>query len=95
MPIYLSEPAAPAPGSVLAWVYLAVVAVASNQLSFSVALDQAGHCQLLGDAANVTVDHIYAAILARMNNPLLDQSPYALTDGWGATAMYCDVRYPG
>ena len=64
-----------------------VVAVASNQLSFSVALDQAGHCQLLGDAANVTVDHIYAAILARMNNPLLDQSPYALTDGWGAQRL--------
>ena len=56
MLIYLSEPAAPHLGRACLGLPSLVVAVASNQLSFSVALDQAGHCQLLGDAANVTVD---------------------------------------
>ena len=64
-----------------------VVAIASNQLPFSEALDHAGHLQLLGDGASVTAEQIRSALLARMTEPKPEKAAPALTDGWGALRL--------
>jgi UDP-2,4-diacetamido-2,4,6-trideoxy-beta-L-altropyranose hydrolase len=64
-----------------------VVAIAANQLPFSKALDQAGHLQLLGDGASVTVEQIRSALLPLMTEPKPEKAPTALTDGWGAPRL--------
>lgn len=64
-----------------------VVAIAANQLPFAKALDQAGHLQLLGDGASVTVEQIRSALLARIIQPAPGGAGSALTDGWGASRL--------
>lgn len=64
-----------------------VLAIAANQLPFAQALDQAGHLQLLGDGATVTVEQIHSALLARIAEPFTGAAGYALTDGWGASRL--------
>jgi len=64
-----------------------VVAIAANQLPCAQALDQAGHLQLLGDAANVSVAQIRFALLARIAQPAPGAAGSALTDGWGASRL--------
>lgn len=64
-----------------------VVAIAANQLPFAQALDQAGHLQLLGDGATVTIEQIRAALLARIAQPAPGGAGSALTDGWGASRL--------
>lgn len=64
-----------------------VVAIAANQLPFAQALDQAGHLQLLGDGASVTVEQIRSALLARIAEPYADVGGHDLTDGWGASRL--------
>ena len=64
-----------------------VVAIAANQLPFSEALDQAGHLQLLGDGASVTVEQIRSALLPLMTEPKPGKAAIALTDGWGAPRL--------
>jgi UDP-2,4-diacetamido-2,4,6-trideoxy-beta-L-altropyranose hydrolase len=64
-----------------------VVAIAANQLSFSEALDQAGHIQLLGDGASVTAEQIRSALLSLMSQPFPVKAAPELTDGWGAARL--------
>lgn len=64
-----------------------VVAIAANQLPFAQALDQAGHLELLGDAASVTVEQIRSTLLARSIQPAPGGAGSALTDGWGASRL--------
>jgi UDP-2,4-diacetamido-2,4,6-trideoxy-beta-L-altropyranose hydrolase len=64
-----------------------VVAIAANQLPFAQALDQAGHLELLGDGATVSVEQIHSALLARIAEPFTGATGYALTDGWGASRL--------
>jgi len=64
-----------------------VVAIASNQLPFAQALDQAGHLQLLGDGASVSIAQIRSALLARIAQQAPGGSGSALTDGWGASRL--------
>ena len=64
-----------------------VVAIAANQLPFAQALDQAGHLQLLGDGASVSVAQIRSALLARIAQPAPGGAGSALTDGWGASRL--------
>ncbi|WP_411870128.1 UDP-2,4-diacetamido-2,4,6-trideoxy-beta-L-altropyranose hydrolase [Vulcanococcus limneticus] len=64
-----------------------VVAIAANQLPFAQTLDQAGHLQLLGDGASVTVEQIRSALLARIAQPAPGGAGSALTDGWGASRL--------
>lgn len=71
-----------------------VVAIATNQLSFSVALDQAGHLQLLGDEASVTADQIRSALLCLKTQPQPEKAATALTDGWGASRLVMAMLGP-
>ena len=64
-----------------------VVAMAENQLSFSEALHQACHQQVLGDAASVTTEQIRQALLARAAEPFNAEAGPALADGWGAPRL--------
>ena len=64
-----------------------VVAIAENQRPFSEALDQAGHLQLLGDAATVSVCQIRSAVLARIASPAQQKVGRILTDGLGARRL--------
>ncbi|MFN6338402.1 MAG: UDP-2,4-diacetamido-2,4,6-trideoxy-beta-L-altropyranose hydrolase [Cyanobacteriota bacterium] len=64
-----------------------VVAIASNQLPFAQALDQAGYVQLLGDGAAVSSRQIRSALLARSAEPRLETGGSDLTDGWGASRL--------
>jgi len=64
-----------------------VVTIAANQLPFAQVLDQAGHQQLLGDGASVTVEQIRSALLARIAQPAPGGAGSALTDGWGASRL--------
>jgi UDP-2,4-diacetamido-2,4,6-trideoxy-beta-L-altropyranose hydrolase len=64
-----------------------VVTIAANQLPFAQALDHAGHQQLLGDGASVTVEQIRSALLARIAQPAPGGAGSALTDGWGASRL--------
>ncbi|QBE67843.1 hypothetical protein SynWH8101_0231 [Synechococcus sp. WH 8101] len=64
-----------------------VVTIASNQLPFSEALDQAGHLQLLGDGASVAAEQIRSAVLSLMTEPKPGKAAAALTDGWGAPRL--------
>ncbi|MDB4623041.1 UDP-2,4-diacetamido-2,4,6-trideoxy-beta-L-altropyranose hydrolase [bacterium] len=64
-----------------------VVVIASNQLPFSEALDQAGYLQLLGDGASVTAEQIRSALLSLIAEPKPGKSSIALTDGWGASRL--------
>ena len=64
-----------------------VVAKAENQLSFSEALHQACHQQVLGDEASVTTEQIRQALLARAAEPFNAEAGPALADGWGAPRL--------
>jgi len=64
-----------------------VVAIAANQLPVAQALDQAGHLQLLGDGASVSVEQIRGALLARIAQRAPGWPGSALTDGAGATRV--------
>ena len=64
-----------------------VVAIATNQLSFCVALDQAGCIQFLGDEASVTAEQIRSALLCLKTQPQTGRAATALTDGWGAQRL--------
>jgi UDP-2,4-diacetamido-2,4,6-trideoxy-beta-L-altropyranose hydrolase len=64
-----------------------VVAIAANQLPFAQALDQAGHLELLGDGASVSVEQIRSALLARIAESYAGEGVHDLTDGWGASRL--------
>jgi UDP-2,4-diacetamido-2,4,6-trideoxy-beta-L-altropyranose hydrolase len=64
-----------------------VLAIAANQLPFAQALDQAGHVQLLGDAASVSVGQLRGAMVAALESPWPRSSGHTLTDGWGAARV--------
>lgn len=64
-----------------------VVAIAENQLPFGDALQQAGHLQLLGEAATVSAAHIRSVLLAWVADPHLQDAGCDLTDGWGASRL--------
>jgi UDP-2,4-diacetamido-2,4,6-trideoxy-beta-L-altropyranose hydrolase len=64
-----------------------VVAIADNQLPFPVALDQVGAIQLLGDAASVSAEQIFQALLAALQRPWPRACGHGLTDGFGAARV--------
>lgn len=64
-----------------------VVTIAANQVPFVEALHQAGHLQLLGDAATVSVDQIRSALLARVSGLIKHDIRENLTDGFGASRL--------
>ena len=64
-----------------------VVAIAANQVPFAEALQQAGHLQLLGDAAMVSAEQIRAALLARIVDPGPHDAGGNLTDGMGVSRL--------
>jgi UDP-2,4-diacetamido-2,4,6-trideoxy-beta-L-altropyranose hydrolase len=64
-----------------------VVAIADNQLPVAQALNQAGHCQLLGDAERVGVECIRGALRAALQAPWPCTSGHCLTDGWGVARL--------
>ena len=71
-----------------------VVAIAENQLPFSKALHQAGHLQLLGEAATVSVEQIRSALLAWVADPPLQGAVLDLTDGMGALRLALAILGP-
>lgn len=71
-----------------------VVAIAANQLPFAQALDQAGHLQLLGNGASVSVAQIRSALMARIAQPAPGGAGSALTDGWGASRLAMAMMGP-
>ena len=64
-----------------------VVAIAENQVPFSEALHQAGHLQLLGEAATVSAEQIRLELLAWVADPRQKDSGCDLTDGMGALRL--------
>ena len=64
-----------------------VVAIAENQRPFTEALHQAGHLQLLGDAATVSAEQIRSALLAWVAEPRQQDAGCDITDGWGASRL--------
>ena len=64
-----------------------VVAIAENQLPFAEALHQAGHLQLLGEAATVSTEQIRSALLAWVADPRQQDAGCDLTDGMGALRL--------
>ena len=64
-----------------------VVAIASNQIPFAEALHQAGHIQLLGDAATVSAEHIRAALIARVADCRPQEAGGDLTEGIGVSSL--------
>ena len=58
-----------------------------NQFPFSEALAQAGHVQLLGDEASVTVEKIRSALRSLIAQPFAREAATAMTDGWGASRL--------
>ena len=71
-----------------------VVAIAENQLPFSKALHQAGHLQLLGEAATVSVEQIRSALLAWVADPPPQGAVLDLTDGMGALRLALAILGP-
>jgi len=64
-----------------------VVAIAENQRPFTEALHQAGHLQLLGDAATVSAAQIRSALRAWVADPRQQGAGCDLTDGMGASRL--------
>jgi UDP-2,4-diacetamido-2,4,6-trideoxy-beta-L-altropyranose hydrolase len=64
-----------------------VVAIAENQLPFAEALHQAGHLQLLGEAATVSAAQIRSALLAWVADPRQQDAGCDLSDGMGALRL--------
>ena len=64
-----------------------VVAIAANQVPFAEALHNAGHLQLLGEAATVSVDQIRSALLARTHHYFSEDAGGHLTDGLGVSRL--------
>lgn len=64
-----------------------VVVLAENQLPFVQCLDQAGHLQLLGEEANVTVDHIRAALSGKLAEHSVSQKTNPVSDGYGVQRL--------
>ena len=64
-----------------------VVAIAKNQLPFAVALHQAGHLHLLGEAATVSAAQIRSELLAWVADPRQQDVGCDLTDGMGASRL--------
>jgi len=64
-----------------------VVAITENQLPFAEALHQAGHFQLLGEAATVSAAQIRSALLAWVADPRQQAAGCDLTDGMGALRL--------
>ena len=62
-----------------------VVAIASNQLKSAQAMHRAGHLQLLGQEAWVSIEEITSALLTRVKNPDTKGEGSGLTDGWGVS----------
>lgn len=60
-----------------------VIAIADNQLPFSLALHRAGQLQLLGIAQSVSMEKIRQAIVGSIREPWPKSSGYDLIDGWG------------
>ena len=71
-----------------------VVVAAANQQPFVEALDQAGHLRLLGNDADVSVDHIRSALLNLLAEPEPENSFFSLTDGWGASRLVTAMLGP-
>jgi UDP-2,4-diacetamido-2,4,6-trideoxy-beta-L-altropyranose hydrolase len=71
-----------------------VVVIAHNQLPFAQALDQAGHLQLLGNGASVTVEQIRSTLMARITQPAPGGEGSALTDGWGGVRLAMAILGP-
>jgi len=64
-----------------------VVGIAENQRPFTEALHQAGHLQLLGDAATVSAAQIRSALRAWVADPGQQDAGCDLTDGMGASRL--------
>lgn len=64
-----------------------VVTIAANQLLSAESLDRAGHLQLLGEGATVTVEQIRCALLTRIAEPLAGELAKVFIDGWGASRL--------
>jgi UDP-2,4-diacetamido-2,4,6-trideoxy-beta-L-altropyranose hydrolase len=64
-----------------------VVAIATNQIPSAEAMHQAGHLQLLGDAATVSAEKIRSALLARLAEPVQRDAGGDLTDGFGVSRL--------
>ncbi len=64
-----------------------VVAIAENQRPFAEALHQAGHLQLLGEAATVSGAQISSALLPWVADPHQHDSGCDLTDGMGTSRL--------
>ena len=64
-----------------------VVAIAENQVPFAEALHQAGHLQLLGDAATVRAEQIRSELLAWVADPPQQSAGCDLSDGMGALRL--------
>jgi UDP-2,4-diacetamido-2,4,6-trideoxy-beta-L-altropyranose hydrolase len=64
-----------------------VVAIAENQLPFAEALHQAGHLQLLGEAATLSAAQIRSALLAWVSDPRQQDAGCDLSDGMGASRL--------
>lgn len=64
-----------------------VVVLAENQRPFAEALHQAGHLQLLGDAATVSAEQIRSELLAWVADPRQQGAGCDLTDGIGALRL--------
>jgi UDP-2,4-diacetamido-2,4,6-trideoxy-beta-L-altropyranose hydrolase len=71
-----------------------VVAIADNQLPVAMALDQAGHIKLLGDAASVSVEKIREELVEALQGQWTRMSSLALTDGWGAARIATTILSP-
>ena len=64
-----------------------VVAIAENQLPFAECLHQAGHLQLLGDAATVSAEQIRSELQSRIAHFVPQDAGCDLTDGMGALRL--------
>ena len=71
-----------------------VVAIAENQVPFAEALHQAGHLQLLGEAATVSAKQIRSELLAWVADPFQQDAGCDLTDGMGALRLALEMLGP-
>ena len=63
------------------------MAIAENQVPFAEALHQAGHLQLLGEAATVSAEQIRSELLAWVADPRQQDAGCDLTDGMGVLRL--------
>ncbi len=73
-----------------------MITIAANQRPIAKALDQAGHCKLLGDATTVSVEQIRAELLSQITNSVesFHDAGSNLTDGNGASRLALSVLGP-